>query len=240
MWNLPVSCFQLQGPRSKFSSGGAKGECVKENFLLNYFLFNLFLFLQKSGGGGLKPPQPLPLRGPWIELYYDLLTRSLPRMLYVQNIQLYTESKSFLERIIFFKLEGDSFKGIQQRPLQLLVTRTPFKHFFKCHLKFLQAKQILASETEAALPGQQNLFRVLLRAKWCKVLHNNILNNFQKVIKRRNIDWKKKRYVVHWSVLPLQRTFHGFFLWEKHRPAWNNVSDVINLLFNVKETVFQL
>ena len=35
--------------------------------LLNYLLFNLFLFLQKSGGGGLKsPPQPLPLRGPWI------------------------------------------------------------------------------------------------------------------------------------------------------------------------------
>ena len=25
--------FLLQGPRSKFSSGGAKEECVKENFL---------------------------------------------------------------------------------------------------------------------------------------------------------------------------------------------------------------
>ena len=47
-----------QGPRSKFSSGGAKEECVKENFLLNYFLFNLFLFLQKNGGGGAKPPAP--------------------------------------------------------------------------------------------------------------------------------------------------------------------------------------
>ena len=31
-------------------------------FSLNYFWFNLFLFLQKSGG--LKLPQPLPLRGP--------------------------------------------------------------------------------------------------------------------------------------------------------------------------------
>ena len=38
-----------------------------------------------------------------------------------------------------------------------MVTRTPSKHFFKCHLKFLQAKQISARETEAALPGQQNL-----------------------------------------------------------------------------------
>ena len=32
--------------------------------LLNYFLFNLFLFLQKNGGA--KAPQPLPLRGPWL------------------------------------------------------------------------------------------------------------------------------------------------------------------------------
>ena len=107
----------------------------------------------------------LPVSCLSIELYYDLLTRSLPRMLYVLNIQLYTESKSFLERIFFFELEGDSFKGVQQRPLQSLVTRTPSKHFFKCYLKFLQAKQISARETEAALPGQQNLFRVLLRAK---------------------------------------------------------------------------
>ena len=36
-------------------------------------------------------------------------------MLYIQNIQLYAESKSFLERIIFFKTKRDSFKGIQQR-----------------------------------------------------------------------------------------------------------------------------
>ena len=39
--------------------------------LLNYLLFNEFLFLGKIGG--LKPPhpphpQPLPLRGPWIIL----------------------------------------------------------------------------------------------------------------------------------------------------------------------------
>ena len=57
-----------QGLRSKFSSGGAREECVKEIFLLNYFLFNLFLFLRKSGGAK-APPQPLPLRGPcWISL----------------------------------------------------------------------------------------------------------------------------------------------------------------------------
>ena len=32
----------MQGPRSKFSSGGAKEECVKENFF----------FLGRGGGGG--------------------------------------------------------------------------------------------------------------------------------------------------------------------------------------------
>ena len=53
-----LSVITVQGPRSKFSSGGAKEECVKENFLLNYFLFNLFLFLQKSGGAK-APPAPL-------------------------------------------------------------------------------------------------------------------------------------------------------------------------------------
>ena len=29
-------------------------------FKLNYFMFNLFLFLQKKGGGGLKPLLPAP------------------------------------------------------------------------------------------------------------------------------------------------------------------------------------
>ena len=48
----------MQGPRSKFPSGGAKEECVKENFLLNYFFLNLFLFLQKGGGGAKAPPAP--------------------------------------------------------------------------------------------------------------------------------------------------------------------------------------
>ena len=47
-----------QGSHSKFSSGGAKEECVKEMFLLNYFLFNLFLFLQKSGGAKAPPATP--------------------------------------------------------------------------------------------------------------------------------------------------------------------------------------
>ena len=41
-----------------FEWGGAKEECVKENFLLNYFLFNLFLFLQKSGGAKAPPAPP--------------------------------------------------------------------------------------------------------------------------------------------------------------------------------------
>ena len=36
-----------------------------------------------------------------IEIYYDLLTRLLPRMLNIEIIQLYTESKSYLECIVF-------------------------------------------------------------------------------------------------------------------------------------------
>ena len=39
--------------------------------LLNYFLFNLLLFLQKRGGGGAKVPHPLPLRGPCVYLEYS-------------------------------------------------------------------------------------------------------------------------------------------------------------------------
>ena len=38
-----LKCFLIQGPRSKFSSGGAKEECVKENFWGGHargFLFN--------------------------------------------------------------------------------------------------------------------------------------------------------------------------------------------------------
>ena len=38
--------------------------------LLNYFLFNGFLFLQKSGG---KPPQPLPLEGSWVPCQWNQL-----------------------------------------------------------------------------------------------------------------------------------------------------------------------
>ena len=49
------------------------------------------------------------------------MTRSLSRMLYIQNIQLYAESKSFLERIVFFKPKRDSFKGIQQRLFKVTV-----------------------------------------------------------------------------------------------------------------------
>ena len=50
---------------SKFSSGRAKEECVKENcFVKIFFLFNLFSFLQKNGGAK-APPAP-PLSGPWV------------------------------------------------------------------------------------------------------------------------------------------------------------------------------
>ena len=31
-WGKRVKVMSIQGPRSKFSSGGAKEECVKENF----------------------------------------------------------------------------------------------------------------------------------------------------------------------------------------------------------------
>ena len=46
-----------QGPRSKFLSGEGGGLFLAPLFLLNYFLFTLFLFLQNSGGGP-KPPSP--------------------------------------------------------------------------------------------------------------------------------------------------------------------------------------
>ena len=42
----------MQGPRSKFPSGGAKEECVKENFLLNYFFKFIFILTKRWGGGG--------------------------------------------------------------------------------------------------------------------------------------------------------------------------------------------
>ena len=42
-----------QGPRSKFLSGGGGGGLfLAPLFLSNYFLFNLFLLLQKSRGWG--------------------------------------------------------------------------------------------------------------------------------------------------------------------------------------------
>ena len=48
-----------QGPRSKFLSGeGGGGLFLAPLFLLNYFLFTLFLFLQNSGGGAQSPPAP--------------------------------------------------------------------------------------------------------------------------------------------------------------------------------------
>ena len=47
--------------------------------LLNYFLFNLFLFLQKSGGAK-APPQPLPLRGPCVLKHRNVIERLLINM----------------------------------------------------------------------------------------------------------------------------------------------------------------
>ena len=41
-----------------FEGGG--GLFLALSFLLNYFLFNLFLFLQNSGGGGPKAPTAPP------------------------------------------------------------------------------------------------------------------------------------------------------------------------------------
>ena len=67
-------------------------------------------------------------------------------------------------------------------------------------------------------------------------LHNNILNYFQKV-ERRWIE-RSKRYIAHWLVLPLQRTFQWFLLWVKHPPAWNNVSDVMAQSFNLNKLFF--
>ena len=87
-------------------------------------------------------------------------------MLNIENIKLWTESKSFLECIVFFKSKGYSFEGIQQRSLYLLVTHRPSKNFFKCYFIILQA----IFHISPALPGQQNLFRVLpgwSNAKFC-------------------------------------------------------------------------
>ena len=53
----------MPGTAQQVFEGG--GLFLALSFLLNYFLFNLFLFLQNSGGGGgQKLPQPLPLRSP--------------------------------------------------------------------------------------------------------------------------------------------------------------------------------
>ena len=60
--------------------------------LLNYFLYNLFLFLQKSGGGGAKAPQPLPLHSPCIH-NLDCKTSLLSRFIL---IVISTEALNFL------------------------------------------------------------------------------------------------------------------------------------------------
>ena len=57
-----------QGPRSQFLSGGRGGGLfLAPLFLSNYFLFNLFLLLQKSRGGGAKAPPS----GRFLQLAFD-------------------------------------------------------------------------------------------------------------------------------------------------------------------------
>ena len=43
---------------ASFRVGGLKKNAWRKIFLLNYFLFNLFLFLQISGGAKAPPPSP--------------------------------------------------------------------------------------------------------------------------------------------------------------------------------------
>ena len=45
------------------AGGGGRELFLAPLFLLNYLLFNLFLFLQE--GGEARASQPLPLRSPW-------------------------------------------------------------------------------------------------------------------------------------------------------------------------------
>ena len=47
-------CVGSRDRAESFRVGGLKKTAWRKIFLLNYFLFNFFLFLQKSGGGG--PP----------------------------------------------------------------------------------------------------------------------------------------------------------------------------------------
>ena len=56
-------------------------------------------------------------------------------------------------------------------------------------------------------------------------------------VERRWIE-RSERYIAHWLVLPLQRTFQWFLLWVKHPPAWNNVSDVMAQSFNLNKLFF--
>ena len=48
----------MPGTAQQVFEGG--GLFLALSFLLNYFLFNLFLFLQNSGGGGAKAPSAPP------------------------------------------------------------------------------------------------------------------------------------------------------------------------------------
>ena len=55
---------------ASFRVGGLKKNAWRKIFLLNYFLFNLFLFLQKSGGAEAPPPAPPSARS----LFYLFFT----------------------------------------------------------------------------------------------------------------------------------------------------------------------
>ena len=63
LWNIKNRVLRGEPPllrdrAASFEMGGGGGgpQFWAPLFLLEYFLFNLFLCLQKSGGGGLKLP----------------------------------------------------------------------------------------------------------------------------------------------------------------------------------------
>ena len=53
-----------QGPRSKFSSEGAKEECVKENFFVKLFFVSFIFTLAKKWGAKAPPAPPSALSLP--------------------------------------------------------------------------------------------------------------------------------------------------------------------------------
>ena len=78
-----------QGPRSKFLSGGGGGLFLAPLFLSNYFLFNLFLLLQKSRGAKAPPS------GRFLQLAFDKINKILKQ---AGKTSKYLNSTYFLPR----------------------------------------------------------------------------------------------------------------------------------------------